>query len=77
MEAVAVADAGGEEGEDDATRPSRECIAPSSGDFPWRRAKKGPAIRDRSPEAARSAMRRHLTNSLKRYRKLAEDQKAR
>lgn len=34
------------------------------------------AIRDRSPESARAAMRRHLTNSLKRYRKLAEDQAA-
>ena len=33
------------------------------------------AIRERSPEAARGAMRKHLTNSLKRYRKLAEDQK--
>ena len=33
------------------------------------------AIRERSPEGARSAMRKHLTNSLKRYRKLAEDQK--
>lgn len=33
------------------------------------------AIRDRSPEGARGAMRRHLSNSLKRYRKLAEDQK--
>lgn len=30
------------------------------------------AIRDRAPETARAAMRRHLTNSLKRYRRLAE-----
>ena len=59
-------------------------------DAPWRREGAKPfldlfqkehraiyeAIRERSPEGARSAMRRHLTNSLKRYRKLAEDQKA-
>ncbi len=34
------------------------------------------AIRDRSAEAARGAMRKHLTNSLKRYRKLAEESKS-
>lgn len=33
------------------------------------------AIRERSGESARGAMRRHLTNSLKRYRKLAEESK--
>lgn len=33
------------------------------------------AIGDRSAEGARAAMRRHLTNSLKRYRKLAEGAK--
>jgi DNA-binding FadR family transcriptional regulator len=33
------------------------------------------AIRDRDPGAAREAMRRHLTRSLERYRKLAADQK--
>ena len=31
------------------------------------------AIGQRAPDAARDAMRRHLTNGLKRYRKLAED----
>ena len=58
-------------------------------DAPWRREGARPfldlfqkehraifeAIGGRSPESARGAMRRHLTNSLKRYRKLAEDQK--
>ena len=58
-------------------------------DAPWRRGDARPfldlfqkehraifeAIRDRTPEAARGAMRRHLTNSLKRYRRLAEDSK--
>ena len=34
------------------------------------------AIGERSAEAARAAMRRHLTNSLKRYRKLAEESKS-
>jgi len=33
------------------------------------------AIRDRDPKAAREAMRRHLTRSLERYRKLAAEQK--
>jgi GntR family transcriptional repressor for pyruvate dehydrogenase complex len=33
------------------------------------------AIRGRDPKAAREAMRRHLTRSLERYRKLAADQK--
>jgi len=31
------------------------------------------AIRDGDPKAAREAMRRHLTRSLERYRKLAAD----
>ena len=34
------------------------------------------AIRDRDPKAAREAMRRHLTRSLERYRKLAEQARA-
>jgi GntR family transcriptional regulator, transcriptional repressor for pyruvate dehydrogenase complex len=34
------------------------------------------AINERSPDGARGAMRRHLTNSLKRYRGLAEKAKA-
>jgi GntR family transcriptional regulator, transcriptional repressor for pyruvate dehydrogenase complex len=34
------------------------------------------AIRDRDPKAAREAMRRHLTRSLERYRKLAEQTRA-
>jgi DNA-binding FadR family transcriptional regulator len=33
------------------------------------------AIRDRQPGAAREAMRRHLTRSLERYRKLAAERK--
>jgi len=33
------------------------------------------AIRDRAPSAAREAMRRHLTRSLERYRKLAAERK--
>ena len=33
------------------------------------------AIRDGAPDAAREAMRRHLTRSLERYRKLAAEQK--
>ena len=33
------------------------------------------AIRDRKPDAAREAMRRHLTRSLERYRKLAAERK--
>jgi DNA-binding FadR family transcriptional regulator len=34
------------------------------------------AIRNGDPKAAREAMRRHLTRSLERYRKLAAEQKA-
>jgi len=34
------------------------------------------AIRDRDPKAAREAMRRHLTRSIERYRKLAEQARA-
>jgi DNA-binding FadR family transcriptional regulator len=34
------------------------------------------AIESRDPKAAREAMRRHLTRSLERYRKLAAEQKA-
>ena len=34
------------------------------------------AIQDRDPKAAREAMRRHLTRSVERYRKLAAEQKA-
>jgi GntR family transcriptional regulator, transcriptional repressor for pyruvate dehydrogenase complex len=34
------------------------------------------AIRDRDPKAAREAMRRHLTRSLERYRRLAEQRRA-
>jgi GntR family transcriptional repressor for pyruvate dehydrogenase complex len=33
------------------------------------------AIRGRDPKAAREAMRRHLTRSLERYRKLADAQR--
>jgi DNA-binding FadR family transcriptional regulator len=33
------------------------------------------AIRDRQPGAAREAMRRHLTRSLERYRKLAAERR--
>jgi DNA-binding FadR family transcriptional regulator len=34
------------------------------------------AIRDRDPKAARAAMRRHLTRSLERYRRLAAESRA-
>jgi len=34
------------------------------------------AIRERDPKAAREAMRRHLTRSLERYRRLAAERRA-
>jgi DNA-binding FadR family transcriptional regulator len=33
------------------------------------------AIRSRDPKAARDAMRRHLTRSLERYRRLADERR--